>query len=400
MRIRRGHHFCVRLTSSVSIDLNALLSGSIRKVRRQVPVAACPLVGGELRLSTRAFQFLRELSPGEWLELDEASAAPEDGDLSSLVANGLIITDRETSPDMELRCRDEAARESFWHPYAFLHHAITRGERPETEALPKDLDQLAEQARLDLANLVAKSPPPEPAFQPSATQASSTQEIALPIEPTDERLFELMAGRSTVRIFDRDSSITQRQLSILLREVWGVVGTSESIPGLKLFKKTSPSGGALHPTEVFPLIISVQGMEPGVYHYNAESHRLACLHSLDVEAARDLADRVSGGQIYPRNAAALFMMTSRFERCFWKYRNHAKAYRVACFDVGHLSQSFYLACTAIGLGPFFSAAIDDEEIETLLNIDGIGHAPMAICGCGVPTKAGINLGLRVEPSRI
>ena len=33
-------------------------------------------------------------------------------------------------------------------------------------------------------------------------------------------------------------------------------------------------------------------------------------------------------------------MAPRWRRNFWKYRNHAKAYRALLLDAGHLSQSF------------------------------------------------------------
>jgi hypothetical protein len=58
-----------------------------------------------------------------------------------------------------------------------------------------------------------------------------------------------------------------------------------------------------------------------------------------------------------------FVMTARFARSFWKYRRHAKILRAILLDAGHLSQTFYLVCTQLGLGPYITAAIDDAELE-------------------------------------
>jgi hypothetical protein len=39
--------------------------------------------------------------------------------------------------------------------------------------------------------------------------------------------------------------------------------------------RTSPSGGGRHPTEVYPCVRNVSGLEPGLYHYDGMAHELA-----------------------------------------------------------------------------------------------------------------------------
>ena len=51
-------------------------------------------------------------------------------------------------------------------------------------------------------------------------------------------------------------------------------------------------------------------------------------------------------------------------------------------EAGHLSQTFYLLCTQLGLGPYITAAIDDAELERALELDPLFEAPLAVCGCG------------------
>jgi SagB-type dehydrogenase family enzyme len=87
-------------------------------------------------------------------------------------------------------------------------------------------------------------------------------------------------------------------------------------------------------------------------------------------------------------------MTSRFYRNYWKYRRHEKAYSVLLMDAAHLSQTFYLICTDLGLGAFVTAAINNNNIEKRLGLDGYSEGAVLICGCG--KSAGKNLDLEPE----
>ncbi len=82
-------------------------------------------------------------------------------------------------------------------------------------------------------------------------------------------------------------------------------------------------------------------------------------------------------------------MTSRFYRNFWKYRKHQKAYGVLLMDAAHLSQTFYLVCTELGLGSFITAAINSTNIEQKLGLDGFIEGAIAICGCGKPIQKNV-----------
>ena len=62
---------------------------------------------------------------------------------------------------------------------------------------------------------------------------------------------------------------------------------------------------------------------------------------------------------YFAESQALFVMTARFARSYWKYQRHAKAYAVVLMDAAHLSQTFYLLCADLGLGAFVTAAINN-----------------------------------------
>lgn len=126
----------------------------------------------------------------------------------------------------------------------------------------------------------------------------------------------------------------------------------------------------------------IDGIECGLYHYNSKDHSLELISILSREQSADLAHEFTVGQSYTKNAAALFIMTARFYRSFWKYRRHDQVYRALYMDAAHLSQTFYLVCTQLGLGPFVTAAINSINIERKLDIDGYEEGAIAICGCG------------------
>ena len=151
-----------------------------------------------------------------------------------------------------------------------------------------------------------------------------------------------------------------------------------------VLKKTSPSGGALHPTEAYLIVQRVEGIAPGLYHYRSVDHALQPLPwTAGEDALGQLATLAVAGQHWFADAHVLVALAPRFARNFWKYRNHAKAYRVCVLDAGHLSQTLFLAATEQGLGAFVTAAINEVDIEEAFGLTGYVDGPLAVCGFGI-----------------
>jgi SagB-type dehydrogenase family enzyme len=102
-----------------------------------------------------------------------------------------------------------------------------------------------------------------------------------------------------------------------------------------------------------------------------------------------------GGQWYFASAPVLFVMAARFDRSFWKYRDHDKAYAAILLDAGHLSQTFYLVCEELRLGAFVAGAINDATIDERLGLRMFEEGALVICGCGRPAPSGLEP--RFEP---
>jgi SagB-type dehydrogenase family enzyme len=140
--------------------------------------------------------------------------------------------------------------------------------------------------------------------------------------------------------------------------------------------------------EVYPLILRVEGVAPGVYHYNMGDHALERIRGHGLEEAQELAVELGGGQEHLRSAHVIFIMTARFFRNFWKYQRTSKSYGVVLMDVAHLSQTLYLIATDLNLGVVMSAAINAPLIDEVLGVDGYEEGALALCGCGVRVAEG------------
>jgi SagB-type dehydrogenase family enzyme len=199
-----------------------------------------------------------------------------------------------------------------------------------------------------------------------------------PDAPTGEFLRVLLA-RKTHRDFS-GQAMPLASLATLLRYTWGAMGTIASPNFGPLLQKTSPSGGARHPAEVYLAALDVDGLAPGLYHYNHVDHVLERLRggAMRAEVLRHTLDQEHVG-----NACAVCFMTAVFPRTMYKYRS-PRAYRIVSLETGHLAQTFCLVATWLGLAPFSTAALADTAIERALGIDGVNESVLYVVGVGMP----------------
>lgn len=147
-------------------------------------------------------------------------------------------------------------------------------------------------------------------------------------------------------------------------------------PGLGA-RRSSPSGGGLNACEGFVLVQNVNGLEPGVYAYHPAEHALSPVNSWPDSALGQLLC----GQHFVNNLPLGLFITARFDRLWWKYE-HSRAYRMAFVEAGHLSQTFQLVATALGMNTWLTGAFADDQIETLLKLAGSAEQPLFFVGCG------------------
>lgn len=188
---------------------------------------------------------------------------------------------------------------------------------------------------------------------------------------------EIMLMRRTARRF-AEKPLTETQLSTLLYFGWGMIKSVPNPLGDVFVRKTSPSGGSLHPVEVYPIVLNVEGVSQGCYHYSVRRHGLEKLWSGD---PRDWIVEACGDQQWVREAGIVFLCTAFLPRTAWKY-NYSRVARAVIAEIGFTSQSALLTAEWLGLGGFTTMALRDETFETLLGLDPLRQPVFSVVGMG------------------
>jgi putative peptide maturation dehydrogenase len=374
-QFRRTKYLFVYCEDRQLLDIASLLRGqAVLAPLRQI-LAISVLTAKEHPISRAEFDLLLSIPSDDWVERDGDEAHA----LGDLALRGLVLSDEPDDRLRELRRADEVLASSQWNVYAALYHFLTKWHDVGVN-LPEDLPDPDELEAETAAFIRAYGPPP-PHFHSAADPLAV---ITLPLIERMGGLWDTLAQRRTTRAF-APGPLSAEELSLVLRYTFGCRGYSRVADGIAVLSKTSPSGGALHPTEVYVLAREIKGVEPGLYHYGAERHELELLVRLAPDEGGSLAAEFASGQSFVRDAPALFLLTTRFYRNFWKYRRHRRAYAVLLMDAAHLAQTFYLVCTELGLGAFVTAAVNGANIEEQLGLDPLTEGALAMCGCGRPT---------------
>lgn len=367
MRLRRCQTVLIEPRENKRIDLELLLGETPRLASKVQWFALAPHLDQEQPLDSAEVALLGAVSPSDWTNAGELGREHGAEIVAALVAKGLLVSD---SPDGH-GGSDHAARARYWRPLSAVAHRHSRWRGVDTELENKRLTEISGGAVLDRLG-----PPPPPALDCVATG----QRIALARGKPSE-LDRLLDSRVTCRNFDTSRPLGLDDVGAVLYRAFGARIEVE-VTGVPVLKKGVPSAGGLHPTEAYLLVQRVEGLVPGLYHYHPVAHALEPLRELDPIDARALARRFVASQRWFTDAPLQLVMVSRFERNFWKYRNHAKAYRATILDAGHLSQTLYLAATELGLAAFITAAINEGDIEDELGLDPMEQGVLAVSGFG------------------
>jgi SagB-type dehydrogenase family enzyme len=144
-----------------------------------------------------------------------------------------------------------------------------------------------------------------------------------------------------------------------------------------------PSAGARHAFETILLVNRVECLPAGLYRYIATRHAL-----LNLNAPEDVADQIRGAclqQDQITGSAVTFIWTAIAERMAWRYVE--RSLRYLHLDAGHVCQNLYLVGEAIGCGTCAIAAFDDEKINEVLGLDGIGQFVIYLASLGKRQEA-------------
>ena len=186
--------------------------------------------------------------------------------------------------------------------------------------------------------------------------AQSPENVALPAPEFtgDAPLERLLQQRRSVRDY-RDGVL---QLSEIGQLLWSAQGITHP-RGLR----TAPSAGALYPLELYVISGDVNGLEAGMYHYQAEGHRLARTGSGDL---RQRLAHCALDQTWIGNAAAVVVFAAVYERTMRKYGE--RGVRYVHMEIGHAAQNLFLQAEALGLDTVVVGAFRDDALAELLQL--------------------------------
>jgi SagB-type dehydrogenase family enzyme len=328
-----------------------------------------PVRHRQLALSRAAQRILHRFA--DWTDFP-AEAGPDGGTDDPLIRQLLEahILVAEGSP--EHRFEDRLGPWAEWGTAAVYYHLATRNRHDEKFVTAAE----------DTAWLLDHLPDrPQPSAIKDYPGASRVMLPPGDDSPLAGALEHVLRARRTTRRLQQGTPVDAACFATLLRWLAGPLHQVR-IPNLRpALLKASPSPGALHALEVYPVVLNVSGIDPGIYHYHCLDHALEPVVPGPVDAERVIY--WCGGQTYLRHAGALLLYTAVLDRVAWKYRT-GSAYRSLFMELGHFSQTAYLVGTALGLGMSFTAATRDEAIEDALGLDWTQEILLGVNGVGVP----------------
>ena len=141
--------------------------------------------------------------------------------------------------------------------------------------------------------------------------------------------------------------------------------------------------GARYHVELYLVTGDLQGLDAGVYHYDAKEHTFRVLRRGDYRAA--LAD-ASGGEASVANAPAVLISTSTFWRNAWRYK--ARAYRHVLWDTGTTVSNILAVAAASELSTKIVMGFVEDEVNHLLGIDGQRESTICLIPLGQDSSSG------------
>ncbi len=198
-----------------------------------------------------------------------------------------------------------------------------------------------------------------------------TTQLPEPVVEGGQSLWEAVSGRRSRRKFGA-APMSMEELSQLL---WATQGVNAEVEGFEL--RTAASAGALYPNETYVVSQNVEGLAAGVHHYMISEHSLGML------TEGDFADELAQAcleQTWMTTAGAVFVWGAVVARSAWKYQN--RAYRYLYLDAGHIGGQLQLACQALGLVSCNIGAYLDNEVASLIGLDGRAEVVVYITAVG------------------
>ncbi|MBF8194565.1 SagB family peptide dehydrogenase [Nonomuraea sp. K274] len=216
-------------------------------------------------------------------------------------------------------------------------------------------------------------PPARPAPYPGEAVPLDRPDLG-ELRRADPTLTTVLEDRESVRDHDDDHPITAGQLGELLYRC-ARVRLLRDIEGFEYSSKPYPGGGSAYELEVYPVVRLADGLEPGMYHYDAHDHALRPVRDAAHPSVRRMLKVATESSVAKSPPQVLLVISARAGRILWKYE--AMGYALMLKHVGVLQQTMYAVATAMNLAPCALGSGDDLAFTA-----ATGRDRLAECAVG------------------
>jgi SagB-type dehydrogenase family enzyme len=208
-----------------------------------------------------------------------------------------------------------------------------------------------------------------PSHDLAVTPQEPTVELPAPALDGDVSVEAALAQRRSTRDL-RPDALTLDEVAQVL---WAAQGITADWGG-----RTAPSAGATYPIEVHIAVTAVEGLEPGVYRYRPDGHRLERTVDQDI---RDRLAQAALSQASVARAPANVVIAAVEARTAERYGRRAERY--ITLEAGHVAQNIALQAVALDLGSVPIGAFDDADVAHTLQLTQ-SERPLYILPLGRP----------------
>lgn len=193
------------------------------------------------------------------------------------------------------------------------------------------------------------------------------EKLRLPApQPIEASVSQALTHRRSCRGFD-GRPVSLQELSQMLSAVRATRKGNTTLENLELWFRPYPSGGGLYPSEIYVVARNVEGVEPGLFHYDARRHELSRIGG--VLRFSDLRTALGDEDGLTLNAGVVFLVSTLPERTVVKYGY--RGYRFAMMEAGMIPLMINLAASGMGLDALHWGGFLDDRTNALLGLDGL-----------------------------
>ena len=194
-------------------------------------------------------------------------------------------------------------------------------------------------------------------------------------------LFASMQNRRSIRTYN-SLPISMFELYLLLHHAYGITAENQinGADGTWAYRSV-PSGGALYPLELY-VYLHRSPLPQGIYHYRPDINALEAIANGDHMPILK-QNMVAEPYINIDTANCIVLISSIMERTLLKYGE--RGYRFILQEVGFVGQNISLTCEALDMASCMIGSFFDNEINKLIDADGVTETTQAVIALGKKT---------------